>query len=260
MNVGVASTRSLIRKSLCSFVSGIHGVSKALDVKMPFEAPEELRRSALDILVVDSVGPPTDFEILSQLHTLLPNTRILVLTERAGEDYQLQAIRRGAHGFISVYCPPEIFEKALRCVTRGEFWIGHGLATKIIGKFLQREAGNPDNQPELSRREQEILALLAEGYRNKEIASVLGVSENTIRAHATSLYKKINVSSRVEAALYYFRRVQENGDPRHVVTGPHSPQPTGVFAVPSTPPDPASQEAEKAPKRDLPARTMVRTA
>jgi DNA-binding CsgD family transcriptional regulator len=66
----------------------------------------------------------------------------------------------------------------------------------------------------LSRREQEILALLAEGYRNKEIGSILSVSENTIRAHVASLYRKIQVTGRVEAALYYFGKGSKNGRPR----------------------------------------------
>ena len=211
MNVGVTSPKILIRKGLCALLSGLDGVSSVLDLSSPLDEPQSLRDAALDVLVVDMADTSTDFEALCYLHTLLPQTRVLVLTDDADEELQFQAIRNGARGFVSRNCAPEVLERALKGVARGEMWIGHGVATRIIGKLLQNEADADSGQPALSRREQEILALVAEGYRNKEIAAILAVSENTIRAHVASLYRKIQVSGRVEAALYYFGRRRRNG-------------------------------------------------
>jgi DNA-binding NarL/FixJ family response regulator len=213
MNVGVTSPQALIRKGLCALLTQIEGISSVLELDGSVEALERLKKASPDILLVDAVEPSTDFKVLCQVRALLTRTRILVLTDEGDEDYQLQAIRSGAHGFVSRNCPPEVFERALRQVARGEVWVGRGLATRIIGKFLQSEAADP-KAPELSRREQEVLALLAEGYRNKEIASILSVSDNTIRAHVSSLYGKIQVAGRVEAALYYFDRNRKNGHVR----------------------------------------------
>src|SRR5215472_16276759 len=214
MNVGVTSPKALIRKGLCALLSGIDGVSTVVDLRDPLEAPEALKTRALDVRLVDTTDPSTDFETLSHLRAVIPQTRVLVLADDADDDYQLQAIRQGARGFVSKDCPAEVFERAVKGVARGEMWIGHGLAGRVIGKLLQREANEADDQPALSRREQEILALLAEGYRNKEIASILSVSENTIRAHVASLYRKIQVTGRVEAALYYFGKGRKNGRPK----------------------------------------------
>jgi len=214
MNVGVTSPKALIRKGLCALLSGLEGVSAVLDLNDPFEVSEALRNSALDVMVVDTLDPWTDLEILSHLRAVLPQARVLMLADNPDEDYQLQAIRQGARGFVSKDCPPEVFERALKGIARGEMWIGHGLASRIIGKFLQHEANAEGDQPVLSRREQEILALLAEGYRNKEIAALLSVCENTIRSHVASLYRKIQVTGRVEAALYYFGKGRKNGRPR----------------------------------------------
>jgi DNA-binding NarL/FixJ family response regulator len=211
MNVGVTSPKALIRKSLCALLSGLEGVSAVLDLHDPLEAPERLKNAALDVMLVDALDPSTDFEVFSHLRAVLPQARVLVLADDPDEDYQLQAIRQGARGFVSKDCAPEVFERALKGVARGEMWIGHGLATRIIGKLLQHEANGNGDQPVLSRREQEILALLADGYRNKEIAGLLSVSENTIRAHVASLYRKIQVGGRVEAALYYFGKGRKNG-------------------------------------------------
>lgn len=223
MNVGVTSPKALIRKSLCALLSGVEGISSVLDLERPLETPEMLRKARLDVLLMDALEPSTDLELLSYLRSVLSGTRVLVLTDDADEDYQLQAIRLGARGFVSKDCPPDVFERAVKGVARGEMWIGHGAATRIIGKLLQRQNNRDGEQPLLSRREQEILALLAEGYRNKEIGGILSVSENTIRAHVASLYRKIQVTGRVEAALYYFGKSGRNGRPKHPAPSPLIP-------------------------------------
>jgi DNA-binding NarL/FixJ family response regulator len=264
MKVGVTSPRLLIRKSLCSFLAGIKGVSSVLELEMPLQHLERLRSLAPDIFLIDAVDPATDYEVVSQLHSLLPQAAILVLADKADDDYQLHAIRQGARGFVSADCPPEVFEKALTCASRGEFWIGHRLATRIIGKFLQREAEKQDQQPKLSKREQEILALLAKGYRNKEIASILDVSENTVRAHATSLYKKINVNSRVEAALYHFGGAKNGHHLQDSAASPNSSTVQDILAVPSHRLNPPLRHTEKASQtpatRQLGERAMLPAA
>lgn len=186
-------------------------MSRVLDLDGSLAAVEELKRIGPDILLVDSVDATTDFDVLSRTRALLPEMRVLILADEPDEDYEVQAIRLGARGFVSRSCSPEVFERALKHVAKGEMWIDHGLASRIIGKLLQSEGNHNSGEPELSRRELEVLSLLSDGYRNKEIASILSVSDNTIRAHVSSLYRKIHVSGRVEAALYYFAKVRKNG-------------------------------------------------
>lgn len=218
MNVGVTSPKQLVRKSLCALLSGLEGVSSVLDISSPLDSQELLRKAELDIVIVDASQPVADLEILSHLRSLVPSTAVLVLIEQEDAEYQCHAIRRGARGFISKDCAPEVLEKALKNIARGEMWIGHRIATRVIGALLQHEADGAAQQPALSPREQDILALLAEGYRNKEIASLLSVSENTIRAHVASLYRKLQVTGRVEAALYYYGKGKKTG--RQPLAGP----------------------------------------
>ena len=184
-----------------------------LDLDGSLSAVEELKRIGPDILLVDSVNATTDFDVLSRTRALLPEIRVLLLADEPDEDYQVQAIRLGARGFVSRSCAPEVFERALKHVAKGEIWIDHGLASRIIGNLLQSDSNHNSGEPELSRRELEVLSLLSDGYRNKEIASVLSLSDNTVRAHVSSLYRKIHATSRVEAALYYFAKVRKNGSP-----------------------------------------------
>lgn len=211
MNVGVTSPKQLVRRSLCALLAGLDGVSSVLDISSPFDSPELLKRAALDIILIDAFESGADLEVLSHLRSLLPAAPVLVLIEEEDDDYHCEAICRGARGFLSKDCAPEVLEKALKAMSKGEMWIGHVTASHVIGRLLQRQPNELADQPVLSPREQEILALLAEGCRNKEIASILSLSENTIRAHVASLYRKIQVSGRVEAALYYFGKGKRNG-------------------------------------------------
>lgn len=224
MNVGVVSSKQLVRRSLCALLSGLDGVSSVLDISNPFDSADLLKKAALDLVILDALEPATDLDVLSHLRSLLPAVAVLVLVEDEDDDYHCEAMWRGARGFLSKDCAPEVLEKALKAMSKGEMWIGHGTATRVIGKLLQGQPNHLGGQPVLSPREQEILALVAEGYRNKEIASMLSLSENTIRAHIASLYRKIQVSGRVEAALYYFGKGKKNGKP----SLPSSPVEDGV--------------------------------
>ncbi len=214
MNVGIASPKQLVRKSLCALLSGLEGVSTVVDVTSPSDLAELVKDANLDVLLLDASDPAEGLEALSELASILPGTPVLVLTDESGEDYRYQAICRGARGFVSNDCAPEVIDQALKAMAKGQMWIGHQLASDVIGKLLEREAGEGDDEAVLSPREQETLALLAEGYRNKEIAELLSVSDNTVRAHVASLYRKIQVGGRVEAALYYFGKGKRNGRPK----------------------------------------------
>jgi two-component system nitrate/nitrite response regulator NarL len=214
MKIGVIGPRVLIRKSLCALLSQAQGLHIVLDLDRPSDDPRLICQVRPEIVLVDSASPATDFETLSQLRALLPESKILLLLDRADAEYQLRAIQQGARGFVSNGCDPGLLERALRRVAKGEIWVGHDVATRIIGKFMRWHEAERDGSLQLSRRELEILALLADGRSNKEIATSLSLSANTVRAHLANLYRKIQVTSRLEAALYYFERLRHNGSLR----------------------------------------------
>jgi DNA-binding CsgD family transcriptional regulator len=97
-------------------------------------------------------------------------------------------------------------------VNKGEIWVSHQAAARIISKLLKlggHEEANPD---ELTPREWEILKLVADGFRNKEIAGRLHLSENTVKTHLYTTYRKLQVCTRLGAALRYFQRSKHRGD------------------------------------------------
>ncbi len=212
MNIAVASARLLIRKSLCTLISQMNGYRVVLDLDSPFDNLELLRKSHLDILLIDTASLVDGHKLIPKLCSILPQTKILLLSGDTHEDYQVHAIRDGARGFISETCDPRILDRALQLVAKGEIWVTHHLATRIIGQFMRLQEPGDGNNAKLSRREREILALLAQGHRNKEIASLLSISHNTIRAHLATLYRKIHVDSRLGAALYYFEEARRDAN------------------------------------------------
>ncbi len=212
VNIGVVSPWTLTRKGLCALLAPIKEARVVLDVDSALENFELIQKSRPDILLLDILSPASDLEIVSQVRKLFPETRIILLVDDADEEFQLRAIRAGARGCVSKRSEPQVLVKSLKVVGQGEIWVSHHMASRIIGEFMRFQDAGQAEPSDLTQREWEILALVANGCRNKEIASRLFISENTIKTHLYAIYKKLQVSNRLGAALYYFHQARQEGD------------------------------------------------
>ena len=116
--------------------------------------------------------------------------------------FELEALRRGVRGILYANQPIENFPRAARALLKGEMWYSREILTRFID-----DKDNPLTTTEeacviLTRREREIVTKLAEGYSNDDIARYFRISPNTVKTHAYNIYKKIKVSSRIQAALW----------------------------------------------------------
>jgi DNA-binding NarL/FixJ family response regulator len=224
VNLGVASALVLTRRMLCAWLAKIKGFRVVLEVDSTFDSLDQIRKTRPDVLIIDTLNPPSDLEIVAKVSKLLPHTKILLLSEMDEERFELEAIRAGAHGSVSKRSDPKVLEKALRVVAQGEIWMSHRVASNIISEFRRwRQPVEEKSSGQLTKREEAILTLLANGYRNKEIASRLSISENTIKTHLNTIYRKLQVSTRVEAALRYFEQAKH----RSKLSGRPSPSALG---------------------------------
>jgi LuxR family transcriptional regulator of csgAB operon len=110
--------------------------------------------------------------------------------------------------------------KAIGVVEKGEIWVSRSVASRLISKLSEIPVSPNSNG--LTPREWKVLGLLASGTRNKEIANRLSVSENTVKTHLYTIYRKLNVDCRLAATLYYFQHVKSDGKYPHkssVLTG-----------------------------------------
>jgi len=212
MRVGVASPYSINRKALCALLGSIPQVKVVLEMADPSETFQALQKADPGVLLFDSPHPQTDFETIARTRKLLPGMKILVLAANLDEELEFRAIKVGVRGCVSKGVDPELLAKALATVDRGEIWVSQRIASRIIGEFVRsREKENRRASPaQLSRREWEILALVAQGLRNKQIAQHLFVCESTIKTHLYAIYKKLEIGGRIEAVLYYYHRLKEN--------------------------------------------------
>jgi DNA-binding NarL/FixJ family response regulator len=177
--------------------------------------PEDLdipRKAHPEVLLVQTNGCVSDLDGVSRLHKLVPKIKILLYVDKADEETELQALRAGACGCVSRSIDLNSLLKAFDFIARGELWVSRHVAARVIEKLVQTESANSVPSNGLTCREREILALLATGSRNKEIAGALSVSENTVKTHLGIIYRKINVDCRLAATLYYFQHAKSDGE------------------------------------------------
>jgi len=212
MRVGVISPYELCRKGLCSLIRSCSNCVLVLELP---SIPEDLdipRKANPEILLLHTGGGVADLDDVSRLHKLVPKLKILLYVDKADEETELLALRAGARGCVSRSIDLNTLLKAFDFVGRGELWVSRQMAARALEKLVLTESANSTTSNGLTRREWEILALLATGSRNKEIASALSVSENTVKTHLGSIYRKINVDSRLAATLYYFEHGKSDGE------------------------------------------------
>jgi len=212
VRVGVISPYELSRKGLCSLISSCSNCALVLELPSIPEDLDIARKAQPEVLLFQTSGCVSDLDAVSRLHKLVPKIKILLYVDKADEETELQALRAGACGCISRSIDLNTLLKAFDFVGRGELWVSRHVATRVIEKLAQAESANNTTSNELTCREWEILALLSSGSRNKEIASALSVSENTVKTHLGIIYRKINVDCRLAATLYYFQHARSDGE------------------------------------------------
>jgi DNA-binding NarL/FixJ family response regulator len=168
-------------------------VGQALDGDQAVEMALRLRPG---VVLMDLSMPTMDGVAATRLILdSLPDTRILVLTSFSDTTRVRNAMRAGAIGYLLKDCDPSVLVEAIRAAARGH----SPLDPRVAGNLLPT-GGNSD--PQLSPREREILALVAEGMPNKQIARRLGITEHTVKIHLGNVFRRIGVGDRTSAALW----------------------------------------------------------
>lgn len=169
------------------------------------EALDACLASPPDVLLTDINMPRLDgIDLVRRLLKQEKSTNIVILTVREDDDTVYEAFRAGALGYLLKTSTPQDVIEAIRLAFKGEAKITPKIATKVLADFRRvREDDDTDDTElyALSDREAEILDLVAQGLRNKEIASRLGIAEKTVKNHVSNILKALQVNSRTEAAM-----------------------------------------------------------
>ncbi len=157
-----------------------------------------------DVVLMDINMPVMNgVEATRGIRSLLPDTKVLILTVNSDDAYVFQGIKAGATGYLLKDCTPEDLSRAIRTVHAGDTIIVPEIARKMLLAF--EEAEEEPSAPHLTERELEIITALAHGRANKQIARDLSISEKTVRNHISNIYKKLHVYDKLGAVLYAIR-------------------------------------------------------
>ena len=159
-----------------------------------------------DVALVDIKLPGMNgVECVAKLKAKLPSLRVLILTTYQETDLIFNCLRAGANGYLLKETPAAELIQSIEEVHGGGAPMSMQIARKVVAYFHEIKAPEADVE-NLTQREQEILALLAQGYLYKEIADKLGITLNTMKTHQHAIYEKLHVQSRTEATLKFLRR------------------------------------------------------
>ena len=157
-----------------------------------------------DILLLDLRMPEKDgLAVLEETNFDSIPTRVIVLTAAEDDRDVVRAMRLGARGVVLKQSASDLLLKSIRKVSEGEIWLDNRMTAEVIDAFKRSaETGQRRDKPLLSDREKEIVQLVAQGFRNREIGEKLFISEQTVKNHLHNIFDKLGVSDRLELALY----------------------------------------------------------
>ena len=202
--------RVLIADDHPLFRDGMHGLLDSVpDTEVVGEATsgeeaitlaEELQP---DVILMDIKMPGINgLQAMREILRMSPHIRILIVSMLEDDDSVFAAMRAGARGYVPKGANQAEMLRAIRAVANGEAIFGPGIAQRLIGFF---SAARPTVQsrvfPELTERESEILALIAQGHTNQEIAEQLVLSLKTVRNHVSNIFSKLQVADRAQAII-----------------------------------------------------------
>jgi len=158
-----------------------------------------------DVVLVDINLPGmSGIECVAKLKKQLQQLAILMITTYEESELIFNSLRMGAKGYLLKNAPPEELVQAIEQVHAGGAPMSMQIARKVVDHFYQQQASSGLEQ--LSKREEEVLSLLAKGLLYKEIGEALNISLHTVRTHILHIYEKLHVQSRTEATVKFFRR------------------------------------------------------
>jgi DNA-binding NarL/FixJ family response regulator len=181
-------------------------VGEACDGRVAVQLAETLRP---DVVLMD-IGMPNlnGIQATTQIAKTNPDVGIVILSMYSDEEYLLRALSAGALGYLMKESAEEDLERAVRAVAQGKSFFSPAIQAALRDDYIRRlrQKGLTDSYELLTEREKEVLQLLAEGKVNKEVATALDCSVNTVATHRMHLMQKLDLHSSAEIVLYAVRK------------------------------------------------------
>ncbi len=198
----LADPQRLFTEGLRLLIKDLESVSVVSTCSTTSDLLFELEKFAPDMCIVDPAGFVEGDELIKKIYQVRPSVKVFILTCRKDADFVFSLYNIGIAGYVLKTSEAKVLYKALSVVLEDGQFIEPILIPALKDKIDRLESGSLSDDFALTKRERAILQYVAGGLYNKEIAFNLGIKEKTVKNHITSLFKKIGVKDRIQAAVF----------------------------------------------------------
>ena len=205
----LADDQALFRRAIATLIEQQPGLTVVGDAENGLDAVEKAHALHPDVVVMDVEMPVMDgVEAVRLIREQLPGVKVVMLTVSESDDHLFDAIRFGAQGYLLKDLRPEQLYDLIRAVMRNESPLSSVIAGRLLAEIRDGTMARPVTvesapAPVLTRRELEVLRLVADGLSNKEIATSLVITEGTVKNHVSAILEKTGLDHRTQIAIYY---------------------------------------------------------
>jgi DNA-binding NarL/FixJ family response regulator len=203
IRVIIADDHHVVRRGLVFFLKTQSDIEIVGEAKDGQEAVELVQEHQPDVVLMDLVMPVMDgIEATKAVLAEQPQTKVIMLTSFSDQEHVIPAIRAGASGYQLKDIEPDQLVEAIRAVHRGETQLHPKVTTHLMTHMAKSDQEDENLLHLLTKRETEVLAEIANGKSNKEIADTLFITEKTVKTHVSNILSKLDLADRTQAALY----------------------------------------------------------
>ena len=203
IRVLIADDHMVVREGLRAILDAAPDLLPVGEATGGAEAVRLVGESTPDVVLMDLRMPGMDgIEAIRQIKARYPDVQVVILTTYDDDDYIVRGLRAGARGYLLKDTGRNVLFETIRAAARGESLFPSEVIDRVVAHLQGPQPAEPGT---LSKREGQVLALVAQGAANKEIARELSISERTVKAHVTSIFNKLVASSRAEAVSIALR-------------------------------------------------------
>jgi NarL family two-component system response regulator LiaR len=205
IRIVIADDHVLVRQGIRAFLETHPDLAIVGEAENGSDAIRLCREKSPEVALVDLVMPGGGIETTRTIREQNPQTQVVLLTSFEDAQQIVQAVRAGALSCLLKDVDADALAEAVRKAARGEAVLHQRVAARLMELLRQESEPGAEMLESLSQREREVLALIAEGLNNQQIAERLGIGEKTVKTHVSNVLGKLDVSDRTQAAVYAWK-------------------------------------------------------
>src|SRR5271166_4661477 len=201
----LADTEAIFRVGMAKILAAESGLEVVAQTESLPQTLNVVATTAADVILFETGLSPTPAEAVSEIaRGALPEAKLVLVTQRAGEEETVDYLRRGVHGILTRAISPELLVRCVRRVAAGETWLDKQSVNWVIQAYRTQslQGTAPRQQLRLSEKEMLIISGVTQGLKNKDIAREVGTTEQVVKNYLRKIYDKLQVADRLELALY----------------------------------------------------------